>query len=386
MVNRPTAFTVKASQGLQGAEEESCMRIKVPAFVVTVVSFVFATPQVHSDLYLIRPNREILQFNENSGAFVRELSAYTEAFYGLAFGPEGNLYAAGNILGYGTIFKFSPDGRLLSEFAGPRTPGNIAFDAVGRLYVISSTWPESPSQGLVVRYNRNTGALIDTFVTAGSGNAGLLTDLAFGPDGHLYVADYNQGILRYDGSTGAFLGVFAPNGRGGLSAPRALLFGPDRNLYVSSENSNAVLRFNGQTGAFIDNFVPAGSGGLSAPRGLAFGHDGHLYVSSWGSHQVLRFNGTTGAFIDSFVQPPSEFHTPTRLVFSPPRLKVQPGSNGVTLRWPASYRGYTLVSRGSLGSATSWTPVADTPVQVGSEYVVTKTCSGQCSFFRLERR
>ncbi len=153
----------------------------------------------------------------------------------------------------------------------------------------------------VLRYDGQTGAFIDAFVTAGSGGLSGPTGLVFGPDGNLYVSSFNNNqVLRYDGTTGAFIDVFVPPGGGGLNVPTGLVFGPDGNLYVSSIGTDEVLRYDGTTGAFIDAFVTAGGGGLRGPIGLVFGPDGNLYVGS-GTNEVLRYDGQTGAFIDAFV-------------------------------------------------------------------------------------
>lgn len=91
----------------------------------------------------------------------------------------------------------------------------------------------------------------------------------FGADGNLYVTGGRPpshiGVLRYEGTTGDFIDLFASTI--GL-APIDLAFGPNGNLYVVA--GDGVLRFNGATGAFIDNFVSPGSGGLASPFGLTF--------------------------------------------------------------------------------------------------------------------
>src|SRR5207244_2461141 len=55
---------------------------------------------------------------------------------------------------------------------------------------------------------------------------------------------------------------------GGLQSPKDLAFGPDGNLYVGTYSTNSVLRYSGTTGAFIDTF--ASGGGLNRPSYLAF--------------------------------------------------------------------------------------------------------------------
>jgi DNA-binding beta-propeller fold protein YncE len=86
---------------------------------------------------------------------------------------------------------------------------------------------------------------------------------------------------------GAFVRGFASGG--GLVFPQGLAFGLDGHLYVASGMTDQILRYDGVTGAFIDVFVAAGSGGLDLPRGIVFGPDGHLYVVSEATNRVLRY-------------------------------------------------------------------------------------------------
>jgi streptogramin lyase len=240
---------------------------------------------------------------------------------GLVFGPDGNLYVCSavpdSILRYdgitgaplpspgNTDATFVPSGSGGLTFGGSSTVGAwLIFGPDGNLYVTTA-------DSKVLRFNGTTGEFIDAFVPAGSGGLQGPRGLVFGPDGNLYVngSDPSPGsVLRYDGTMGTFLDVFVPAGSNpfgdnGSGKPRGLVFGPDGNLYVS--NYNSVLRYDGTTGVFIDAFVSQGSGGLYSGTGPLFGPDGNLYVRStdpsFGPGAVLRYDGTNGAFIDQFV-------------------------------------------------------------------------------------
>jgi hypothetical protein len=219
------------------------------------------------------------------GAFIPAgLGGLTDA-YGITYGPDGNVYVS-------TCFGSAV----------------YRYDAAGN---------PLPAPG-------QTGAV---FIPPLSGGLAHARDIAFGPDGYLYVVSQEtNAVLRYDPATGAPAGLsgvpgdaaFIPSGSGGLDAPRGLLF---RNgyVYVTSVGTTgdtgpgvcSVLRYGAVTGAPAGVsgvpgdavFVPASSGGLTNPSSIVFGPDGNAYVSSTASssNAVLRYNGTTGAFIDAFV-------------------------------------------------------------------------------------
>ena len=112
----------------------------------------------------------------------------------------------------------------------------------------------------VLRFDETTGAFIDVFIPLNS----FVTEIAFGPDGALYMPlPFDGDVVRFNGFTGAFLGVFVPKGSGGLAFPKRVVFGPDCSLYVAdpyfAATSTAVLRYQGKTGDFADRRGAAAS-------------------------------------------------------------------------------------------------------------------------------
>jgi sugar lactone lactonase YvrE len=206
----------------------------------------------------------------------------------LVFGPDGNLYVpSGGISAppqSSSVLRFDGiSGEFIDVFVAPGSgglngPRALVFGPDGNLYVNSS----DPGPGSVLRYDGTTGAFIDVFVAAGSNpfgesGPGNSRGLVFMPDGNLYVGSYPQlhpSVLRYHGTTGALIDAFVSEGSGGLFNLTGPLFGPDGNLYIRSTDHSigpgAVLRYDGTTGAFIDQFVPYESGGLEKNKGFVF--------------------------------------------------------------------------------------------------------------------
>jgi sugar lactone lactonase YvrE len=248
-------------------------------------------------------------------------------FNDLTFGPDGNLYASPGGVGsrlansLNTIQRydgstgahmgtFVPEGRL----AGVR---DIVFRD-GHMYVGSENTDE------VLRFDAGSGAFVDVFVAAGSGDIDGPHGLTFGPDANgdgvpeLYVSGRNSNnVIRYDGATGEPLGneQFIATGLGGLRTPEGLTFDPAANqLYVTSSGTNRVLKYDAQSGAYQG---VGASTGLSAPDDVKFGVDGLLYVSSGGNDRIVRFNAS-GTYVDDFVPAGSGgMDNPYRMTFGP---------------------------------------------------------------------
>jgi len=186
--------------------------------------------------------------------------------------------------------------------------------------------------GLVREYHAASGVLVQEH---GRGLLAGPRDVAFGPDGRLYVASFFAGqvvALDVDAGTGS---VFVPAIIGGHGRPSALAFGPDGHLYVAIQNSASVLRFDGASGALLGTFVTPGSGGLISPRDLLFTPGGNLLISS-GNNRVFEYSGIDGSFVRVFVNNTSGLNGPRGMVFLPngDLLVVNQMGNNVTRYGP----------------------------------------------------
>ena len=117
--------------------------------------------------------------------------------------------------------------------------------------------------------------------TASSGESGLNTPggLALDGLGNLYIADTGNGVVKQYSPLGVFLGAF---GEGRLSRPRAVAVDASGNVFVSDEELAAVLAF-GPDGGYLGSIGWESAAGkdsgssLQAPLGLRADGD-LLYV------------------------------------------------------------------------------------------------------------
>lgn len=229
---------------------------------------------------------------------------------GLAVHRDGSVWCGGE---RGQIYRIEPDGSSMEQVASSDGfSQGMAFDREGNLFVCDT------KRGEIMRLDAQTGAY-ETFAGANEAgwNINICNDLAFGPDGSLYVSDSHAfkepgpGILR-----------FAPDGSGGLWYGEAVDFanglalGPDgRHLYVAETFGNTVFRI---------SIRPDGSAGTREsvaflpgvlPDGLAFDMEGNLYVACYEPSEVLRV--TPGGTVERLIGDPEAhlFCHPTNLAF-----------------------------------------------------------------------
>jgi MYXO-CTERM domain-containing protein len=309
---------------------------------------------------------ELLRYDAATGAFVDSF-----AMGGGLDGPAGLVQVAtalpvpGDLLvasrgNARVIFFDGQSGAAGGDFVsagsgGLETPTQLLYGPDGRLYVANGVKPDGtpPLATSVLRYDGASGEFVDIF---SDGFPGAVTQIVFGPDGALYgtLGPANR-VFRANATTGAwtiFAGADSP-----LNFAAGLAFGPGGTLYVGSFQDGKVLRFDGATGAYLGVFgtVPL-AGAEARVGGLAFGPDGNLYVTlASEGNDIWRFDGTTGASLGAFI-PPADPHPdgPMFLMFAGDFLYVSARDTAEVMRYDATTGAFVdhFASGGGLVNAT----------------------------------
>ena len=123
---------------------------------------------------------------------------------------------------------------------GINGPYGMAFGPDGNLYV------SGRNSNNVVEYNGTTGAYIRTFVAAGSGGLSLPEGIDVRPERAVPVRGEFSGtnqVLKYNAQTGAYVGVAAS---AGLGSTHDVKFGADGLLYVLERREQSHPALHGE--------------------------------------------------------------------------------------------------------------------------------------------
>ena len=231
----------------------------------------------------------------------------------------------------GCVTHISPDGGAKRIIARTGRPNGLAVDLDGAIWVAESLTPS------LMRVTMDGDA--EVFLTECNGESFLFpNDLAFGPDGALYLTD-----------SGIPIGAFAPGNKvrpdymtasidgrlyridvrtreiekldAGIRFTNGIAFGPDDDLYVNETLTGTIYRYDrrggnivGERQVFGNVIAPGATGGMRGPDGMKFGLDGNLYVTVFGQGDVTVLD-PTGAVVSRIK---TEGNAPTNLAFGPP--------------------------------------------------------------------
>ena len=179
-------------------------------------AFALLCPQIPGcitdNFYVLENNFGTLRQYDSAGTIIDP--NFITGFTGVAtfaFDAAGNLYVGDSFLN--KIAKYDSAGTIIDpNFITGVSVISIAFDTLGNLYVLD---------GSKVSQYDSTGALLNANFITGLPNLPQQSNMAFGPDGNLYIPIASLGTIQQYRSTGApqSLGFIS-----GLSLPVAVAF------------------------------------------------------------------------------------------------------------------------------------------------------------------
>jgi ABC-type Fe3+ transport system permease subunit/DNA-binding beta-propeller fold protein YncE len=194
----------------------------------------------------------------------------------------------------GRIQHLARDGQCLDVIQMPLIdagkPTGISLHKDGRLFVADTHYHR------VVIFSRE-GQVVGEFGTYGEGDGCFIypTDVAFSPDGRIFVSEYggNDRISIFT-PEGKFISSFGTpgSGEGQLSRPAALCVDTARAcLYVADACNHRIGVYNldGQLTGYLGS-VGRGPGQLRYPYGLSLLPDGTLVVCEFGNNRIQLFS------------------------------------------------------------------------------------------------
>lgn len=256
--------------------------------------------------------------------------------------PDGGFLFTEMSADRGHIVRFDASGNTRRVIARTGRPNGLAFDRAG------TVWVAETEQRAVLRMSLE-GSYERVATASGDEPFLFLNDLAFAPNGDLFVTDSgilhdeivpggqlvsNYRDLKFDGR------VYRIDTRTlrvdildrGFKFTNGLAFGPDQALYVAETLTGNIYRYASRGGKVvgkrelfgnvIERFDPTM---LQGPDGMKFGADGNLYVAVFGQGDVtvLRRDGTV------LKRLPVAGALPTNLAFKDTRIYVTEAATGV---------------------------------------------------------
>ena len=206
----------------------------------------------------------------------------------LAVTPSGDVWVADQ--GNSRVVEFSADGRYRVSFAVP-TPAGVGLDTRGEVWVSSPAY--ALTGGNSVREFSPAGHQLRSFGTtqAGYGDLGNPGGLAVGPDGRIYVAQPDYGLVSVFSPAGRFyteFGLQPDPGRGAedLEFPQGLAIAATGPVWVADTGHDRIVQFAKVPGSPVTG-APVAPGGPS-PLLIAGGCLLALAIAGLGWYLVRR--------------------------------------------------------------------------------------------------
>ena len=205
--------------------------------------------------------------------------------YGITLGPDGNMWFTESNTNTNKVGKITPGG-IITDYQAPTTnafPGDIV--SVG-----GTLWYADESAHLT---SVTTGG---TFTQHAAADPSGMT---VGPDGNIWVLEFNGHQVDVYSTAGTLLHTYAANTTPANLQLEEIITGPDGNMWFDTFSGDNVVKMITSTGATTTyNLSGTFSGTL---RGIAAGNDGNLWICDEDDDKIIRV--TTAGVATGFTVP-----------------------------------------------------------------------------------
>ncbi|HUA73714.1 MAG TPA: hypothetical protein VL988_03060 [Solirubrobacteraceae bacterium] len=188
----------------------------------------------------------------------------------------------GTTYGPDAVFSTAPQGQLAEyELARESRPAAIAPGPDGNL------WVAEFNTSAIAKVT-TLGAITEYELPKGSKPQGI----AAGPDGNMWFTDFGKGKIAKTTTSGTISEYALPKG----SKPQGIAAGPDGNLWFTEYGSDAIGKIT-TAGVVTEYALPTGS----EPAAIAPGPDGNLWFVNFGTSTVGKI--TTAGVVTEYALP-----------------------------------------------------------------------------------
>lgn len=207
-------------------------------------------------------------------------------------------------------------------------------------------------------------------------------DVAFSPQGQIYVTDWNfANLLRFN-ADGTGRHVVTQDGL--LNFPAGIDVAVDGTIYVASRSFRGIVRIDPVTG---EQSSVTTLGFLSFPTDLSVAPDGTLLVTESAADVIVRVDPVTGqqTLLYSGTPGPRTASVYWPAPPSPPALKPQRSGSTLMVSWTDAANAWQLQTTATPGDAASWTDSGLTVEVNGDQRAVTVQPNLAAFYFRLRK-
>lgn len=231
------------------------------------------------------------------------------------------------------VQRFSADGSAEFEWSMPESkvgkPTGVSVDEAGRVWVADTHYHR------VIAFDREGRELLRIGrYGQGPGEFVYPTDVAFGPEGRIYVSEYggNDRVQAF-AADGTYLFGFGRSGTGEreFSRPQSMEFSADRSELFIADSCNHRIVVVDPEGQLLRSFGVAGTaaGQFMYPYGLAVAPDGSLLVVEFGGSRLQRLSadGEPRGAWGGIGSEPGRLRTPWGVVVDSDTIRVLDSGN-----------------------------------------------------------